>query len=633
MTLTPRLRKRRQQQSAQLKRQVVELKGELRAVRNELVIAQTKIEQILQSSGEGLFFIDLDKGRLIDINRRAEELLGYSCEEIEEVRLDSLFSRQHQRRFWRLVATVRRTGKAAATELQFRRKDGSLFVGSVQAGSGLLGERPVVHGSVRDLTPAVNLATEMRRHNRRLRLVNEISRRVAEGNDLQTTLEIVLSQVIDSLDVSGGGIFLLQDQSTEMQLAVHHNIPAEVLVELCKLQPGQGLAGKVAATGRPRLSTNLQSDRRRHSQAVATDNWRTFLAVPMVSGETTLGVLFIFNRGQQMLNREDIRLLEAIGRQVGPLVKNAELISELSWQQRLNEASMREIERSRAALTKHVAQLEENQRMLESLDQMKSTFLALASHELRTPLTSILSGAELLQSLTGPNAGPAAQCAVDAVLHGGNRLNRIIDDLLEAARLEAKTLYLAREHFDPRPLIDVLLDEFAAVCQERQISCRVDSFPQGLILLGDAHHLQRALGRLLENAIKFTPEHGDIRLSGIVRRQEEILGEADRLRRFSPEFFSRPMAECYLSIAIRDSGIGLDPSEQVRIFDKFYEVGDITCHSTSSGRFGGKGVGLGLTLTKGMIEAHNGLVWVESDGSHQGSCFAVLLPLAADQTS
>ncbi|MDT8441401.1 MAG: GAF domain-containing protein [Desulfuromonadales bacterium] len=629
MALTPRLWKRRRQQSGELRQRIAELEDELRAVRGELVIARTRFEQVLQSSGEGLFFIDLAKGRLIDINRRAEELLGYSYDEIEHVRLDSLFSRQHQRRFWRLVATVRRTGKAAATELQFRRKDGSLFVGSVQAGTGLLGERPVVHGSLRDLTPAVNLATELRRHNRRLRLVNTIAQRVAEGDDLQTTLEIVLSQVIDSLDVSGGGIFLVQNRGSEMQLAIHHDIPEDVLIELRQLQPGEGLAGKVAVTGKPRLSTNLQNDWRRHSRAVAGDNWRTFLAVPMISEETTLGVLFIFNRGQQMLNREDIRLLEAIGRQVGPLVKNAELISELSWQQRLNEASLREIERSRATLADHVGQLEESHRMLESLDQMKSTFLALASHELRTPLTSILSGAELLQSL--PGTGDAAtQCAVAAVLHGSNRLNRIVDDLLEAARLEARTLYLAREHFDPRPLVDTLLAEYAAACQERQIDCRIQRFPQGVSLHGDAHHLQRALGRLLENAIKFTPAEGCIRLSGAIQQQQEILAQADRLRRFSPGFFTRPMASHYLAISIDDTGIGLDPSEQVRIFDKFYEVGDITCHSTSNGRFGGKGVGLGLTLTKGMIEAHNGLIWVESAGPHQGSRFAVLLPLAME---
>lgn len=614
-------------QNRRLRQDLEQLQLSLNATRDELAIQQARSEHILQSSGDGLFFIDSEKGRLIDINRRAEELLGYSSADMEQVSLSDLFTRQHRRRFWRLVATVRRTGRLAQTELQFRRKDGSLFVGGVQASTGLLGQRQVVHGSFRDLTPSVNLAAELRRHNRRLTLLNEIAQRVAEGHDLQTTLAIVLNQVIESLDVSGGGIFLLHNQGTEMQLAIHHDIPPGVLDELRRMKPGDGLAGKVAVTGRPRLSTNLSNDSRRYSEAAASDSWKTLLAVPMISEDTTLGVLFFFNRGRHTLSREDIRLLEAIGRQVGPLVKNAELISELSWQQRLNEASMREIERSRAALGRNLEQLERSHRMLQSLDQMKSTFLALASHELRTPLTTILSGAELLCSRPEVQQDQTSQCALDAVIHGGKRLNQIVDDLLEAARLEARSLYLARERFNPLPLIENLVAEVSPLCEQRQIRCRIGPFPDTATLTGDAHHLHRALRRLLDNAIKFTPEQGQIRLTGAVLDPAEIHALAEQLKPFAPTFFDTIIVGQYLKISICDTGIGLDRSEQIRIFDKFYEVGEIASHSTASGGFGGKGVGLGLTLTKGMIEAHDGAIWVESAGVHQGSRFSVLLPL------
>ena len=88
------------------------------------------------------------------------------------------------------------------------------------------------------------------------------------------------------------------------------------------------------------------------------------------------------------------------------------------------------------------------------------------------------------------------------------------------------------------------------------------------------------------------------------------------------------MSEGYLQISISDSGIGVEKEDQLRIFDKFHEVGDISGHSTSQAGFGGKGVGLGLPLAKGIIETHEGLVWVESAGSAQGSCFSALLPLA-----
>jgi signal transduction histidine kinase len=101
------------------------------------------------------------------------------------------------------------------------------------------------------------------------------------------------------------------------------------------------------------------------------------------------------------------------------------------------------------------------------------------------------------------------------------------------------------------------------------------------------------------------------------------------LRPFSKSFFDGALTDSYLQVSVSDSGIGIKREDMMRIFDKFQEVGDISGHSTSQARFGGKGVGLGLTLTKGIIETHEGMVWVDSSGSAQGSCFSVLLPLAS----
>ncbi|MBW2476115.1 MAG: GAF domain-containing protein, partial [Deltaproteobacteria bacterium] len=565
--------------------------------------------------------------QLLDINRRAEEMLGYSRVDLEGLSLKVLFPRPYRYRFWRLVARVRKTESVEEQELRFRRKDGSQFIGAVQARIAWFGNRRVVQGSFRDVTATVNLEIELRRHNRRLGLFNEIAHRVAEKHDLQATLEIILENVIESLAVSGGGIFLLHHQGTEMQLAIHRNIPTTVLNDLRLFKPGEGLAGKVAATGRPRLSTNLQNDHRRLSTSVAKDNWHAFLAVPLIAEETTLGVLFIFDRTDKVLSREDVRLMQAIGRQVGPLVKNAELIDELKWQQRLNEASTRELERSRSALRASLDQLEDTHRMLESLDQMKGTFLSLASHELRTPLTTITCGAELLQTLDGVSLDDNGHRALQAILSGSERLNEIVNDLLEAARLEANALYLARETFDPQPVVEELLDNARQTCAERNLTCRLQSFPSQAAVRGDAHHIGRALGRLLENAIKFTPKGGQIDIEGSILSQAEVNDRRTELKRFSETFFHHPLAAHYLVISVCDSGIGIDPTELVKIFDKFYEVGDISGHSSSRAEFGGKGVGLGLTLVKGVVEAHHGMAWADSRGTRNGSRFSIMLPL------
>jgi PAS domain S-box-containing protein len=621
--------KRSQNQARELQNKLLANEEVCQQQTERLENYHSRDQQLIQNSGEALFIFDQKDGSLLEINRQAEDLLGYTQGSVTHLTFKVLFSREHRQRVLRMLSIAIKRGEAEASEIKFRRSDGSQFIGEIKIKTGRMQNRQVIYGNFRDVTQTTNLQLELQRHNRHLSLLNEISHRVAEGHDLQHTLEIILDEVIKSLAISGGGIFLLEQGGTEMKLALHRNIPDNVVEELGQMQPGMGLAGKVVETGRPRLSTNLQKDHRRVSSAVFADNWRAFLAVPFIAEEETLGALFIFDRGNRVFSREDVRLIQAIGRQLGPLLKNAELFNELQWQHRLNFASLRELERSRSTLRDNLEQLEQNHRTLQGLNEMKSSFLSLASHELRTPLTTILSGAEFLQSETEGMLGENEKRALDVIMRASLRLNHIVDDLLEAARLEAKTLYMAQETFNPLPMINEVLNEVRPSCETRKLHLELQEFPDDAVIRGDVHHLKRAIGRLLENAMKFTPEGGSVQLAGRTLQRDEVATLTKKLRAFSESFFDSALTESYLQISISDSGIGLEKEDQIRIFDKFQEVGDISGHSTSQARFGGKGVGLGLALVKGIIETHEGLVWVDSAGPSQGSCFSALLPLAS----
>ncbi len=618
------------------KRRADALQARLSAMQSDNILQTERLEHLrnrerlfFQEAGEATFIFDRESGSLLELNEMARRLLGYTVSEAILLSFKTIFSREQRWRLLRAISRSCKTGYAEASSVKIRRKDGSLFVGEVKFKPGRIDDKEIIYGTFRDTTQVTNLQIELRRNNRHLTLLNQISHRVAEGRDLDQTLEIILDEVVGSLSISGGGIFLLEHRGTEMKLALHRNIPDNVVEELGRIQPGMGLAGKVVETGRPRMSTNLQKDHRRISSAVFADNWRAFLAVPFIAEEETLGVLFIFDRGQRVFNREDVRLIQAIGRQLGPIVKNAELFDELKWQHRLNYASLRELERSRSALREHLEQLEQNHRALQSLNQMKSTFLSLASHELRTPLTTIMSGAEFLQDAAIDRLGEKEQRAINVIIRGSERLNHIVDSLLEAARLEAKVLYMAREAFNPLLLITELVDEYRCECANRDLHLEIIEFPEHAVLRGDIHHLKRAFDRLLENAMKFTPKGGWIRVRGREVSMEEVTRRADTLKPFSASFFSAPLHDNYLEITISDSGIGLAKDDQLKIFDMFHEVGDISSHSSSRESFGGKGVGLGLTLVKGIIETHDGLVWVDSAGTGQGSSFSALLPLSS----
>ncbi|MEJ2491221.1 MAG: ATP-binding protein [Desulfuromonadales bacterium] len=612
----------------QVRRCMAALEQQHEALKRELAAFRSRNHHLVENAGEAMFLFDQDSGALQEANREARRLLGYNPAEVTHMTFKGLFSRKQRRPLLYMMSQARKTGEAEAKSVTFRRKDGSHFIGDIKVRTAEIDGRKIVHGTFHDTTPVINLQSELRRHNRHLSLLNQISQRVTEGHDLSQTLEIILEEVIKSLAISGGGIFLLENRGQEMKLAIHHNIPDPVVTDLNTIQPGLGLAGNVVTSGRPRMSKNLQKDHRRISNAVVNDNWRAFLAVPFVAEEKVLGVLFVFDRGRRDFTRDDIRLIQAIGRQLGPTLKNAELLDELQWQHRLNCASMRELERSRAALRENIEHLEQHHRTLQSLNQMKSSFLSLASHELRTPLTTILSGTEFLQEQVMSQLAEKEQRALDVIMRGSLQLNHIVENLLEAARLEAKTLYMAREAFNPLLMIQELVQEHTENCLQRGLQLELEDFPQQVVVRGDVHHLKRACDRLLENAVKFTPEGGRIAIRGRQLARPEVKALAEDLRPFSRAFFDGPLADHYLEIAIEDSGIGIEEVDRLRIFEKFQEVGDIASHSTSRASFGGKGVGLGLTLVKGIVETHEGLVWVESAGLNQGSCFAVLLPLS-----
>lgn len=620
--------KQQHQQAGELREGLRKSEQLCRQQQEELDKHNDRERQLVENANDALFIFDQKDGTLIEINRKAEDLLGYSQGEVTNLTFKVLFSRGHRKRLLRMISAVVKDGHAETSGIKFRRKDGSQFIGEIKARGGRIGKRRIIYGNFRDITKTTNLQLELERRNLHLTLLNQISQRVAEGHNLPHTLEIILDEVIRSFNVSGGGIFLLEQRGTEMKLALHRNIPEDVVADLSQMKPGEGLAGRVVKTVRPCHSTNLQKDHRRISKAVQSDNWRAFLAVPFIADEAALGVLFIFDRGYKVFSCEDMRLTQAIGRQLGPLLKNAELFDELQWQHRINFASLRELERSRSTLRDHLDQLEQHHRTLQGLNQMKSAFLSLASHELRTPLTTILSGAEFLQGQTEGLLGENEQRALHVIIRASQRLNRIVDDLLDAARLEAKALYIARESFNPITIINELIAEFRPKYETHKLNLVLQEFPDDTVVRGDAHHLKRAFGRLLENAIKFTPEGGMVQIVGRTLEQERVVGLTGKLNAFSESFFDGALSDNYLQVSISDSGIGIDEADQLRIFDKFQEVGDISTHSTSRMQFGGKGVGLGLTLAKGIIETHDGLVWVESAGADQGSCFSALLPLA-----
>lgn len=259
---------------------------------------------------------------------------------------------------------------------------------------------------------------------------------------------------------------------------------------------------------------------------------------------------------------------------------------------------------------RHIShQLELAKATLERLDRSKSDFIAIAAHELKTPLTLIEGYAAMLRDSLPEKSETASPAIIllKGMDNGARRLREIIDDMIDVSLIDNNLLAL---HYQPvwlDRLLGVLRNEFEPVAQERQLLFEVHAFPGSEeMTFGDEERLYQAFRNLISNSIKYTPDGGVVKVGG----------------RKLPGF---------LEIVVADSGIGIALEDQNRIFEKFGRLGNVSLHSSGKTKFKGGGPGLGLPITKGIIEAHGGAIWVESDGLDEvrcpGSTFHVMLPI------
>jgi signal transduction histidine kinase len=246
------------------------------------------------------------------------------------------------------------------------------------------------------------------------------------------------------------------------------------------------------------------------------------------------------------------------------------------------------------------------QEKLQILDQNKSKFISVAAHELKTPLTLIEGYTSMIADLALDSEQKTMKNYLGGVTTGILRLRDIIDDMIDVSLIDNNLLTLNNQPLWVRHLLDLAQNEFKKPIAERKQSLVVHEFEgSDLMIYGDSARLYQALSNVIANAIKFTPDHGAITLDG----------------RLLPGF---------VEITVKDTGIGISAEEQALIFDKFSQLGQADLHSSGKTKFKGGGPGLGLSIARGIIEAHGGTIWVESAGSDEvklpGSTFHILLP-------
>jgi signal transduction histidine kinase len=330
---------------------------------------------------------------------------------------------------------------------------------------------------------------------------------------------------------------------------------------------------QAAADARPRLVKDArQEGPLQHAEALRISS---LIAVPIRVRGKILGVLATsLTRPSRQFTEADLRVAIALADRAGLAIENSRLYEQ---ERRLRE------------------QLEALNRRLAEANQLKSEFVTVVSHELRTPLTAITGYmALLLEGQMGPLVAAQRQC-LSMVTRNADRLVELIDDLLDIARIEAGKVELKRTTLDLAHLIQEVATALRPQIEVKRQRLTLDLAAALPTVSGDADRVRQILTNLLSNAHKYTPPGGSIAITAH--------GEEGRVR-----------------VDVHDTGIGLSPEDQARLFTKFFRAQHPMTREVG-------GTGLGLAITRSLVELHGGAVAVAS-ALGQGSTFSFTLPAA-----
>jgi signal transduction histidine kinase len=254
-------------------------------------------------------------------------------------------------------------------------------------------------------------------------------------------------------------------------------------------------------------------------------------------------------------------------------------------------------------------ELERANHILEQMDKTKESFISVSAHELRTPLTLIQGYSQMLQVKTDQYSD--LKQIAKGLVEGSDRMAEVVNNMLDVTRIDSNMLKPLLDKIPISRIMERVRDTFEAGLVERKLTLVTAGLDQLPEVPADPDLMYKVFYHLVMNAIKYTPDGGQITVSGKV--VEEMPGKRE------------------MEIVVSDTGIGIDSQHHELVFEKFYQTGELKLHSSGRTKFKGGGPGLGLAIVHGIVEAHHGRVWVESAGhdekNYPGSRFYLRLPM------
>lgn len=444
------------------------------------------------------------------------------------------------------------------------------------------------------------LYAQVRQRAAELSTLNTISQAISSTLDLTETLTVITASTVELLRVEASSVVLLDQEAGDLMFAAASGQAAS-FVKGQRLAIGQGVIGWVVQNGEPVLVPNTEHDNRYFSDFDEKSGFvaRSILCVPLQAKGQTIGALEAINKEGGFFDLEDLQLLMRLAAPAATAIENARLFTQA--QQEIAERARVEmaLEAERSLLARRVAErtadLSAANAELAHAARLKDEFLASMSHELRTPLNAVLGISEALQEEVYGPLNENQIVSLKSIEESGRHLLALINDILDLSKIEAGKLEL---ELTPVP-VEMICQASLRIVKQNAHNKRLtihSSFDGAVTTIqADERRMKQILVNLLANAVKFTPEGGEIGL--------EVVGDA---------------AVGAVHITVWDTGIGIAEADMARLFQPFVQL-----DSRLAREYGG--TGLGLSLVQRMMDLHGGTVTVESEVG-QGSRFTISFP-------
>jgi signal transduction histidine kinase/CheY-like chemotaxis protein len=416
----------------------------------------------------------------------------------------------------------------------------------------------------------VQLFQDLTRSVDELRALGEISQAVSSSLDLDEVLTTIVTRAVQLSGTAGGSIFEFDQGTRLFHLRTCYGTEPELVTALAatRIHLDETFLGRAAASGEPQSAPDLAGEASDpHIDQLARAGWRSMLVVPLRWEQEIVGALVVRRRVAGAFPARSAALLETLASQSAVAIHNARVFR----------------------------QLEDKSRQLEVASRHKSEFLASMSHELRTPLNAVIGFSDVLLERMFGDLNERQDEYLRDIRESGRHLLELINDILDLSKVEAGRMEMDPAHLALSPVLEHGLAMVRERAERTGISLELTTDPAIDTVWADELKLKQVILNLLTNAVKFTGAGGSVIVSA--RRNGDVA-----------------------EVTVRDTGIGIADDDRERIFEAFQRGGRGVRTTT-------EGTGLGLTLSKRIVELHGGRLWMESEVG-EGSLFGFSLPLA-----